>query len=766
MRAWVIAFLIGVLILQKFSFLPAICWCGIIVSTALLLRIFLKNHWQFLRLPIACALGFSWCLWYAHTINHWALPEDWQGKTLLVTGTIVSIPNVSATGTGFLFSVRNIRFENKFFTDKSLIKLSWRTNPVTMHVGDQWQFYVHLKKTYGTLNPGGFDYEAYAYQAGIRANGYILDKENNRLLASHWYYHPVDRIRESLGNKITTNLPLTETSPWITALIIGERHDIDQKDWQVLRSTGTNHLMAIAGLHIGLMSALAHFIVAAIWRRIPQLPEKIPAVHAGATAALLMALLYSSLAGFSIPTQRACLMLMFFLLGLLLRKKMGAWYAWCSALLCVLLINPLTVLTESFCLSFGSVALIIYGVSGRLAPSGLWWKFGRIQWVIALGLIPLGVALFQQCSLISFAANSVAIPCVGFVVVPLCLLGSFLFIFSTHAATFVLTLADKILTELWKILTWFAHLPDLVWFQTIPHTWMIVAALIGMIFLLVPVGFPGRYWGAIWLLPMILYKPPHPQSGDVWLTLLDIGQGLSAVVQTETHTLVFDTGPRLSSSFDMGDSVVVPFLHSIHTKKLDLLIISHKDNDHIGGAQAVISQIPVLAIKTSVPELLPHAEYCLQGQEWNWDSVNFKFLYPTIDTLHKNNDSSCVLRITSGKHRILLTGDIEKFAEKELVANLENDLPADILIAPHHGSKTSALKSFVRQVKPQYVLFATGYRNRYHFPNPSVVATYKEMGCNTLNTPITGAITFHLQPDEDIPYPSFYRYTHKFYWNN
>jgi competence protein ComEC len=405
-------------------------------------------------------------------------------------------------------------------------------------------------------------------------------------------------------------------------------------------------------------------------------------------------------------------------------------------------------------------------VSGRISPKGLWWQWGRIQWVIALGLVPLSIALFQQCSLISFAANSVAIPWVGFIVVPLSLLGSFLFIFSNHAAALVLTLADKILSLLWIVLTWFSHLPNVVWYQTVPHTWMLIAAIIGMIFLLFPAGVPGRYFGIVWLLPLALYKPTVPQPGEAWLTLLDIGQGLSAVVQTRTHTLVFDTGPRLSASFDMGDSVVVPFLHSINTKKIDMLVVSHSDNDHIGGAAAVMSQLPVLSVKTSAVKFFAHADLCLRGDAWTWDGVNFSFLYPTQETLNKDNNSSCVLRVASGKQQILLTGDIEKLAEKDLAANEQGNLPATILIAPHHGSKTSAVKNFVNLVDPKYVLFATGYRNRYHFPHPSVVKLYQEKNVIAYNTAATGAIQFQLNSTEVKLAPGLYRQHHKHYWNN
>jgi competence protein ComEC len=766
MRSWTLAFLTGVLFLQMFVHLPPVSLCGWLALVAVLIFYFGKEYQKRTRLPLATLIGFVWCLWYAHVTTCWTLPDSWQGEDVITTGYVASIPNFTPLGTSFLFSIKNIKHENEIVSSHGLLRLSWLNKNIKLHAGDKWQLTVHLKKPYGTMNPGGFDYEAYAFQEGIRGNGYVIDKVKNIFLGSHWYHYPINRMREYFKNKFVLNLPPSQTSPWITALAVGERQDIDQKDWQVLRNTGTNHLMAIAGLHIGLMAALAHFVVAGIWRRIPYLSLRIPAIHAGAVAALLMALTYSAMAGFSIPTQRASLMLTVFLLTLLMRKKIGSWNAWCCALLCMLVINPLTVVSGSFCLSFGSVALIIYGVNGRLSPRGLWWKWGRIQWVIALGLIPLSIGLFQQCSLVSFAANSVAIPVVAFLVVPLCLLACFLFLFSVKAGVLAALVADKILGLLWVVLCWFAHLPGMVWYQVVPHEWMLVVAIIGMVFLLFPIGMPGRWFGVFWLLPLGLFVPAVPAAGDVWFTVLDIGQGLSAVVQTQNHILVFDTGPRLGASFDMGDSVVMPFLHSINAHKVDMLVISHGDNDHIGGAKAVLAQMPVVSIKTSVPDKLPHSTYCLRGESWDWDGVNFSFLYPTRENLDLNNDSSCVLRITSGMHHILLTGDIEKFAEKDLLESQQGYLQADILVAPHHGSKTSALPDFVTSVRPTYVLFATGFRNRYHFPHPSVVKAYAQVGSIELNTTQTGAIQFRIDSKNGIYAPDLYRLNHQHYWNN
>ncbi len=764
MRTFTLAFLCGIVLLQNFSKLPNLNWAWGIIFFIAATAILFKKHWKYWRLSVFFLLGFVWALLYAHSRFSWSLPENIEGKTVTLIGYVATIPDINEKRAAFLFSLKKLN--NK--SAHGLVRLSWNHDFQKLHAGDRWQLSVRLKRIHGTRNPGGFDYEAFAFQEGIRANGYVVKSADNMVLNSHWYKYSLNRIREFFKEKITANLPVSNTSPWITALALGERHGINPENWQVLRNTGTNHLMAIAGLHVGFMAGFAFTFIAWLWRRFPTLTLKLPAQHAGAIAALLMGLIYSAMAGFSIPTQRACLMLMVFLITLLLRRKIAAWNAWSTALLLVLLINPLNVLTESFWLSFGSVALIIYGVSGRLSPKGLWWKWGRIQWVIAVGLIPLGIWLFQQCSLVSFIANSIAIPCVGFVIVPLTLLGCFLLLFSAKLGGFVLLLADKVLSVLWAVLVYFSHLPWASWYQFVPHSWILIAACIGVILLLFPAGFPGRYLGFIWLLPLILYQSPAPKSGEVWFTLLDVSQGLSAVVQTQNHILVFDAGPRLSDSFDMGDSVVVPFLRSIGTKHIDMLVVSHGDNDHMGGAPAILKQIPASTVKTSVPEKFSEglAQYCLNGETWEWDKVKFAFLYPVPDKLHLGNDSSCVLRVTSGDHHILLTGDIEKSAEKFLVANTIEKLPADILIAPHHGSKTSAVDTFLDAVHPQYVLFPIGYRNRYHFPHKSVVMKYQERGVTQYDSVQGGAIRFQVTAIDPIMVPNLYRMARCRYWNN
>ena len=311
------------------------------------------------------------------------------------------------------------------------------------------------------------------------------------------------------------------------------------------------------------------------------------------------------------------------------------------------------------------------------------------------------------------------------------------------------------------------------WHKSIPNAGIMVLTTIGFLLLLLPSGFSGRWLGLLWIMPLLLYEPAKPNAGEMWLTLLDVGQGLAVIMQTKNHILVYDTGPKYNANFDMGESVVLPFLYTLNVKKIDRLVISHGDNDHIGGMQAIINALPVLSVKTSVPEKINakdgmdvdiDIDYCRAGDTWQWDQVTFSFLHPTKNKLNLGNNSSCVLRIDNGVQQILLSGDIEKIAEKDLLARIHAQLPATILIAPHHGSKTSALKNFVTAVHPQFVLYAIGYRNRYHFPHQSVVDAYQSIKAKQLDTAKSGAIQFRITKDSTTLRPQCYRVTNKKYW--
>ncbi|HEX4045976.1 MAG TPA: ComEC/Rec2 family competence protein, partial [Gammaproteobacteria bacterium] len=456
-----LTFLLGDLFIQTQADLPSLRTLTILSISALALCFFLYTylpkykHLTYLSyLPFIFTLGLIYTTWHVNTLLAWQLPKTLEGETISISGRIASLPNKNAEQTSFMFLLEQLQ-QKPITSHAPLIRLTWRHHPSPppqLKVGDQWQLYVRLKRIHGVQSPGAFDYEAWALQKGLRATGQVVPQQQHQFIATAEQHYFIDQLRQHLQQQIHHYLPASATSPWLTALVIGERNNIPQAHWQILRSTGTNHLMAIAGLHIGFIAGFAHRILAFIWKRIPRLVLYFPASQAGACAALLTALFYSSLAGFSIPTQRACLMLIVFILTLLCRKKMDSWHSWSFAMLLVLIMNPLAVLTESFWLSFGTIALIVYGMSGRLAPSGWWWKWGRVQWVIGFGLIPFTLTLFQECSLISFVANSIAIPWLAFTILPCCFLSSIFLLIFPPVGEWLLFIADKSLIGLWIVL--------------------------------------------------------------------------------------------------------------------------------------------------------------------------------------------------------------------------------------------------------------------------------------------------------------------------
>jgi competence protein ComEC len=757
-----IFFLLGVSSVYFFSQLPPLLpLAGMTVCA--LLACFLKTKWRpVFKISFIFLLGMSWVLYGSAKILAWTLPADSISVPTAIEGSIASIPIREGMSVSFIFHMS--QFDGlKTNTD---LKLSWYKTKYNrlpdLKVGDEWCFFVKLKPPHMLHNPGSFDSEKFSFSHGIRATGYIVDKMpvrhradtpsldfiNPVLLKSAKLHHWIDRIREKLLGNMKVHLAGKPYASFIYALTIGEKFEISKTQWQIFQNTGTNHLMAIAGLHIGFLAGLIFLLVKLIWRCIPRLPLLLPSHQAAAIGSLVSALIYSSLAGFAIPTQRAVMMLSVFLLGLLYRRYITAWHSVALAMLGVLIWDPLSVLTVAFWLSFGAISLIAFGLSARFNMNTLWWKHGRIQWVVSVGLIPLTLLFFSNASLISPLANSIAIPLVGFVTVPLSLLGAFLSLVNPYLAHIVLSMAEWTLHPLWAILRFLSSISFFSWQHISQQPFFIFPALLGVLLLLAPSGLPNRFLGIFFILPLLFSTVAHPKSDEVWFTLLEVGQGLSAVVQTEHHVLVFDTGPKFSENYDMGQAVVLPFLRYHHLNKIDLMVVSHPDNDHIGGADSLRSVFPETKVVTSVPDRFPgrNTQTCLRGEHWNWDGVHFEFLYPEEKDLGQDNNSSCVLKVSLGSNQILLTGDIEKPAEKRLLEHPE-ELASTILVVPHHGSKTSSTEGFVDAVHPRIALFPVGYLNRFKFPKPLIIERYQERDVILYDTATGGAVSirWHFQ---------------------
>ena len=759
---FILSFLMGDVLLQFFSYLPSVVNLYLIGLTTISLFILFKKY-KISLYVLGFILGFIYSALYAHTILSERLDPSLEGMPLLVTGKIVSLPVILDKQIRFLFRIESIQKNGIYQNYHGLVQLASKNLNDHFKVLERFRFLVRLKRIHGVQNPGSFDYEAWSFQKGLQANGYLVSKALPERLPSYWYDRSVDQLRQYLKEKMQRILPPSQTKPMLISLLTGERSEISPKTWDILQRTGTNHLIAIAGLHIGFIAEAVYFFVSFFWRLSHRLIFFLPAQKAGTCASLVAAVFYSALSGFSLPTQRACIMLAIFNINIFSSHKINSWHKWALALFIVLLINPLEILSESFWLSFFTIALIIYGMNGRQTKSIRWSKWGKIQLLLSIGLIPLTILFFQKISLISFFANSLAVPWLTFFILPFCFMGAFLLLILPSLGLYLLSIADFSFSYLWKCLIFFSHIDFSIWQYAIPNVFVLMSMVTGLLLLLLPMSFPGKYLGFIGVLPIFFWQPQVPQAGNIWLTLLDVGQGLSVVVQTQSHVLIFDAGPKYNDNIDMGKQVVVPSIINMGLKKIDLLVVSHADNDHIGGAQSILEAFPVTSIITSVPSQFSFAEPCVEGRIFEWDHVQFSFLYPEKNQSYFGNDSSCVLKINNGSQTILLPGDIEKFAETKLLEKSANQLATTILIAPHHGSRTSALSTFVDALHPQYVLYSTGYRNRYHFPHPSVYMIYKNHHAYQFNTAESGAIQIKIEKNKAVQIIE-YRKQHRRYW--
>lgn len=744
-----IAFLSGCLLVAWLPQLLSQYW--LLTLIPLLIIVWRWSLWTILWFIVAVV----WASFQAQLRIDNQLDPSLERQDIVVSGFITSLPHHNAQRARFEFKPEN---SNLKLPDK--IRLSWYFPPATLpETGEKWQFTVRLKAPHGMSNPGGFNYESWLFQQQIGATGYIRKSDQNQKLQLPTAFS-VNHWRAQLIEKMSRILEGSSYLALVQGLAVGNRDLMQTNQWDTLRQTGTSHLLAISGLHIGLAAALGFFAAKLLWRIRSRHLLILSDRQVGAIGGFLLALFYALLAGLSIPTQRALVMVSMVMLSVFIKRRIDPVHALSLSLILILLLDPFAVLAAGFWLSFAAVACILYVTQFRQPVRK--WLWLHIHLWIAVGLTPLLLLFFQETSLIAPLANLLAVPLVSILIVPLLLLSMLLLSFDLLLGEWLLYLLEWLLSKLWWYLHWLAQSPFSVWQTPEFPIALLGLSLIGTLIMLAPRGWPLRCLGGILILPLFFYLPNRPDSGEIWFTLLDVGQGLSAVVQTQHHTLVFDTGPAFGD-FDTGSAVVVPYLRYRGIEQLDTLIISHADNDHIGGASAVLSNYPTKQILSSDPDKLPGSTYCRQGQSWQWDQVQFDILHPAIEKTGSRNDLSCVLKVTTPYGTVLLTGDIERPAEIKLIRQYNQQLKADILVAPHHGSRSSSSSAFIRQVSPRFVLFASGHQNRYNFPAKDVVARYHDIGSKTFQTDKQGALFIKLDHRLDLM-PTGWREQHRRIW--
>ncbi len=782
MRANVIAFALGVCLLQQQAELPPLAWALFALpALALCWRLPPQKLTAALTAFCLCAAGG---FFYAAARADWRLAErlekQWEGVDLVLTGVVAGLPQPFAGGLRFDFDVEAVEPASARIPQQ--VSLAWYNggtreefqNIAPIRAGERWRFHARLRRVHGNANPHGFDYEAWQFERAVGATGYVRPGATARLadlVRTPSYF--LERAREILRERFWDALSGYPYAGILIALAIGDQNAIDAKQWQLFARTGVSHLMSISGLHVTMVASLFAALVHGLWRRFPALLLALPARKASAVAGFFAAFAYCLIAGFAVPAQRTLYMVGVVAAALWAERVSSVSRVLCLALLAVLLFDPWAVLAPGFWLSFGAVAVILYvathragaGRQGRLAREIAQW--GRVQWAVTLALAPLLLVWFQQMSLVSPLANAVAIPLVSLVVTPLALLGGVLPFDS------VLELAHAAMALQMRFLEWCAALPASVWQQHAPAPWTVGLAVVACAWLLLPRGMPGRWLGLPVLLPMFSLAPATPAAGSLWLTVLDVGQGLAVLVQTERHALLYDAGPAYSPDADSGSRVILPFLRATGLAQLDAMVLSHDDNDHAGGALSVLSSTKVGALYSSLPAAHPALSAtsgyrlpCAARQAWSWDGVRFELLHPSAasygaDAL-KSNDRSCVLRIDSAHGAVLLTGDIEARAEQELLERAPERLRSDVLLVPHHSSRTSSSAAFVEAVRPRWAVFTVGYRNRFGHPRLEVVERYRASGAQLVRTDAAGAVLARLEAGRIELEP--YREMHRRYW--
>lgn len=722
MRIGIVALAAGLLALRFLPALPPIWLVALLAVVAVPLLLF-RSY------PLALfLLGFSW----ACVSAQWALDErlavNLDGRTLWLQGRVTGLPEV---GEGV------VRFQLQQASSRRAelpprIRLAWYSAP-PVRAGETWRLAVRLKRPHGLVNPQTFDYEAWLLAQRIGATGTV--KSGERVQPAEGLGAWRDRLRQRL---LAT--PAQGREGALAALVLGDGSGLSTADWQVLQNTGTVHLMVISGQHIGLLATFLYGLVAGL-ARLGFWPRTWPWLPCACVLAFSGALAYGLLAGFAVPVQRACVMVGLVLLWRWRFRHLGVWLPLLLALVAVLLLEPLASLQAGFWLSFAAVALLILIFSGRLGAWPWWRTLTRAQWAMAIGLLPLLLALGLPVSASGPLANLLAVPVVGLLVVPLALLGTLLLPVPWLGAG-LLWLAGAALDLLFSLLAQLAlWLP--AWLPSTLPLWAWLLVALGALVLLLPAALPLRSLGALLLLPLLFSPPQRPEHGRAEVWMLDVGQGLALLVRTRQHALLYDAGPRFGD-FDTGERVVLPSLRALDVRGLDLLLVSHADNDHAGGVAAIKRGLAVRQVLSGEPDKLApllQAEACVSGQHWQWDGVKFSTWRWAAAT--DGNQASCVLRIEANGERMLLTGDIDSRAELALLdSGLE--LRAEWLLAPHHGSRGSSSPALLAGVAPVGVLISRGQHNAFGHPHAEVIARYRALETRLYDTVEHGAVRIRL----------------------
>ncbi|MEO8151520.1 MAG: DNA internalization-related competence protein ComEC/Rec2 [Rhizobacter sp.] len=764
-----LAWVLGVsLQLQEHALAPlwAYLSCGAIGLACVALAWRWPRLWV-LSFAAALLMGLGASGWRASARLAEALPPSLEGQDLQVVGVVAGLPQQSPVGIRFRFEIEEARSQGLVVSVPPLVALGWYNGwhedatlsapQQSLRAGQRWRFTLRLRQPHGNMNPYGFDYELNLFEQGLRATGNVRagDPSQPELLDAQAGY-AVDRLRQRVRDAIYAKVSDARAAGVLAALAVGDQSAIDRDDWQLFRNTGVAHLMSISGLHVTMFAWLAGLLVASLWRRSARAMLWLPAQIAGRWGGVAAASGYALFSGWGVPAQRTVWMLA----TVTLLQLLGRRWPWMLVLLAagvvVSALDPWALLQPGFWLSFMAVGLLmssepVHRYREPVVAQGwlrrVWATVKtdlRTQVIATLGLTPLTLVFFQQVSVVGFVANLVAIPLVTLVITPLALLGVALSPLWQLGA-----LVEQVLASGLVLLD---HLPGAVWLVPVAPLWAQAAGLAAAALLISPLPWRVRLLALPLVMPLLLPVRDLPNEGQFELLALDVGQGTSVLVRTASHLMVYDAGPQYSRDNDAGQRVLLPLLRARGETRIDRMVLSHRDLDHVGGAAALINNMPVTELLSSLETEHPlramaaPPRRCEAGQSWQWDGVRFDVLHPppsAYDEARKSNGMSCVVKVTGAQGTALLTGDIERQQEADLVAISPEALRSDLLVVPHHGSRTSSTAAFLDAVHPERAVIQSGYMNRFGHPVAEVLARLHDRDVAVRVSPDCGAWWWH-----------------------
>ncbi|GHG03027.1 DNA internalization-related competence protein ComEC/Rec2 [Thalassotalea marina] len=754
MDRWLISFSLGALLSLFLPLTPSLFYVAFFTVLSLLCFFISKTKWL-----SALFCGCAWLLWHGasyHTVwqNNGLDKNSVNQKYQQAVAEITSIAAIKNDRVSFIADISSL--DNKALKKPIRIRVTWLEPSIVPKQGQLWLLTMKIKPAHGFANPGGFNYLTWLKQQHIHATGFVKNKAVNQLINKGVTW------REQLYQKFSQLLPEENSSAIVLALTFGEKSQLSDKQWQVLTHTATNHLMAISGLHLGLVALAGYAWLMLLFKVLPikrLLPTKhqdtllqFNVQHLVLFGVFLITLFYAYLAGFSTPTIRALIMLSVFILAKLLSLSLSKSRLLLISLSLIILVAPFSLFSVSFWLSFGAVSLIFLYLwrlpakpieSSSLAVKcvNYFKHLSVFQVYLILVLLPITASLFYQVSLVAVFANLVAVPWLSFVVVPLVLLALiFTWIFQPLADVF-LALSQVTIDIVWWYLSW---LSDFSWGQWKIHhdAWLLLSLLILLAVVFFVTHLPIKKAVVICFLIAFSLKISQLNSASIqkdnwYLDVLDVGQGLAIAIRANNKLLLYDTAASYPSGFSVAEAVILPYMRYHGFNEIDLLIISHDDNDHAGGVDVLTEHVPIV---NKISNELETGKACLEGDVFQWQMLNLKVLHPKKERAD-HNDDSCVIKVSDGVRSILLTGDISSRIEQDLVNHVPELLKSDVMLAPHHGSKSSSSLAFIHTVAPEVAIFSAGYLNRWRMPSQQVKDRYQRLQVPTLNTAEQGMIS-------------------------